>query len=409
MKKIIAFISAFFLMLSITAEAAFTGEEIYSSVEKSFDWLKNNVSPLGNTDSVSADYYVMALSRGGKSFDYNKYSRITQSRDTKSVRDAQRTIMANAVCGGKLNKEFVFDNTLGSYKNDSLDISSALIAAVNGGYSTVEYENEIDKAAALLLGNQLPDGSFGGDVVTTAKSVIALSFCSGKRYSVNGKHEGESYFYDVNNAMLRAVNYLQNNKNEDYGFGNVSDTAYVIMALDCSGIDADNDLGFSDGGKSTFSWLMMQMGDDGRFADAENTATAVCAIVSHMLAMQGREPFFNLRSEDRLKNPSNYTADINRSGEGFKKMSSQEIIEIDFKTDDTESATAATDENDDVLDIKDKELTKENKQEDNNKTLTILLVIASIIAVIAVSAGFIIYYVHSHPEIKRRIKRKDRE
>lgn len=409
MRKLIAFVSAFFVMMSVTANASYTGTQLYNLAERSFVWLDENVSPLGSTDSVAGDYFVMAMSGAEKAFDYNKYIKITESRTVNSVKDGQRAILANAAAGGKMDKAFVEDNTYSSYGRASADIASAIIAAENSGYAVSVGNKNTDVVTAELLTNQLPDGSFENDISATAKSIIALSFSVGKRYSVKGKNDGESYFYDVNASILRAVNYLQSNKNEDFGFGNVSDTAYVIMALDSAGVDSDTDLGFSNGGSSTLAHLIAQADENGCFGSADNTATALCAMVSHMLAMQGRDGFFDLRSDNKLKNPANYTADINRSGEGLKKVSSSsEVIEIELKNDSLLDSGKSHDNKDYDFDRKGGASTNKTQQKHKkSKVIQIAVISVSMIAFFAAAAGFVVYFIHTHPGIKHQIGKKN--
>lgn len=409
MRRIFTLVCVFFVIFSITVNAAYSGEKIYTSMERSFLWLDENASPLGDTDSVAADYYVMALSRANRAFDYGKYKKITESRTINTKYDAQRTIMANAACGGEFGEDFVGDNTYNCQYNTSMDIAGAVIAAENSGYSININGRNTDTLMAQLLGNQLPDGSFDGNVLATAKSIIALSFCSGKRYSVKGKNKGESYFYDVNTSILRGVNYLQKAKDEDCGFGSITDTAYVIMALDCAGIDADNDAGFSDGTQSTLSWIMNRRNDDGSFGDhKDDTATAVCALVSHLRAMQGKEGFFELRSEDKLDNPSDYTGDINRSGEGFKKHSADsEIIEIDTSEDNILQDTDNVRVHQDAVEDKNSD-NRTNDTKKSDKSKVVLIVSAGVLVLGAVSAAvFITNYNRKKPMFKKHIGHSD--
>lgn len=328
MKKTIVFLCAIFLLFNYTVNASYSGAEIYNHSEKTFKWISENVYPLADTDSVASDYYITALSRAGKAFDYNKYIQIAKSRQPVTKQDAHRIMIANAAAGGKHQDEFVADNTYLSEFTRAIDIATAMISLLGGEYRIESDTKGIDKMAVQLLEKQNADGGFDGDILSTAKSIIALSFMSGNCYIVKGEEMGEKYRYDVNSAILRGVNYLQNNKKENFGYGSAQNTAFVVMALDSAGVDADNDPGFSDGETSTFNALIKELNQDGSIGDDRDaTAVVLCAIVSHLRAMQGNSPFYALRTGDMPYNPGEYNVDINRSGEGLK-IETQDEIEI---------------------------------------------------------------------------------
>ena len=407
MKKIIAFISAFFILFSCVANAAYTGIEIYNIAEQSFEWADNNISPLGNTDSVAADYCIMAKKRAGKPFDYYKYIQITNSKTPITVQDAHRIITANTAAGGSLSDEFIAEYTYNQSFTRASDKAGAITALLSGEYEVNSDKNDINRLAVDLLGMQNIDGGFDGDALSTAKSIIALSFLSGKCYIVKGTEMGEKYRYDVNSAILRGVDYLQNNKNADYGYGSVLNTAFVIMALDCAGVDSDNDPGFSDGMVSTFGALLSNRNADGSFGThPDDTAIALCAIVSHLRAMQGNSPFFALRTEDMPYNPNEYIEDINRSGEGLK-VATQDEIEVSLKTSEIlpkekekpyELSTAAP--------IETESHSTERKSE---KAWYLTLIIIGILATTAIMAGLITYFVYIRPKKKGHSKKYEED
>ncbi len=380
MKRIAALICAFFVLFSSSVNAAYTGAEIYNAMERAFFWLDKNVSPLADTDSVAADYYVMALRRADRGFDYDKYIRITASKKPSTNRDAQRIIMSNAASGGVMDNDFVLENTYKADLKSASDIADAITALLSGEY---EIKNtELDSLAVRLLSMQDIDGDFDNDVLVTSKSIIALSFMSGNCYIVKGEEIGEEYRYDVNSAILRGVDYLQKSKNDSFGFGSPKNTAYAIMALDCAGVDADNDPGFSDGEKSTLSALMNFATSDGRIGKIkEDTAISVCALVSHLRAMQGNTMFFALRAEDMPYNPNSYVEDINYSGQGLQTPTNNEII---VSLDDTDTPfrleTAPPIEED-----------ARATGEKSNKILPILVIIFSVVIITATIVWFVAY------------------
>lgn len=367
MKKIALVIVAIFFLMSSVAYGAYTGQDIYNSMEKTFLWINENTSPLGGGDSAESDYYVIAMSRANRTFDYNKYKKITRSKVPNTTGDAHRIIISNASCDGTFNESFVADYTYKNNLHDTSDLSGAILALRAGEYEVRSKEITIDEMVARLLANQSQNGSFSDDVVITCKSILALSFFQGNVYQVKGEYKTESYYYDVNNSILRAVNYLQGVKNEDYGYGDIKTTAYVIMALDSAGVDCDNDPGFARDGKSVFGWLMAKQNGDGSFGtDTDDTAMAVCALVSHIRAMQGKDDFFDVKGYDRIDSPDIYTEEINLSGTGLISGENARPIEVTFKAEE-KSTVAPTEEpleeiiNNEIRDVeKDIEKTDEN-------------------------------------------------
>ena len=400
MKKIISLTFAFFLALSLTANAAYTGADIYKSMERAFGWMDKNASPLGDADSVASDYFVMALARANRSFDFGKYIKITGSKRNETIQDAHRIIMSNAASGGRLDETLIANNTYSTKLDSCDDLAGAIIALCGGGYTVRSENNSIDEMTARLISNQLSDGSFDRDIVTTAKSIIALSFCSGRVYAVDGDYKDVVYYYDVNNSILRAVNYLQNSKNDDFGYGSIMNTAYVIMALDSAGIDADNDLGFSAGEKSLLGNLLEKQSEDGSFSDsADDNAFVLCALVSHLRAMQGKAHFFEFRSDDRLENPDVYVEDINRSGEGLNNdLVGTEAIKIKF-TEDSENGEEDFEQKPVITTGKPLPDTQ-TEQPQKSKALSVALICLSVLTIAVVVMAFIMYFTGTRPRKK---------
>lgn len=405
MKRIIAFICAFFMLSSGVTQAEYTGTQIYKSILHTFNWIEENISPLGDTDSIASDYCVMAMRRFNRPFDYNKYAKITASREPETVQDAHRIITANTASGGTLSNEFVAENTYRCNFTRASDKADSIIALQSGEYKIKSKSTDIDKLAVGLVLMQNSDGSFDGDVLATSKSIIALSFFSGNAYIVKGKEMGEKYRYDINSAILRGVDYLQNNKNPDFGFGSVKNTAYAVMALDAAGVDADNDPGFSDGSSSTLKALMSFHNEDGSFGEnPDDSAVAICALVSHLRAMQGNSAFFALRTEDMPYNPEDYVEDTNRSGEGLKTGTEKEIkVTLDsekIESDTTEKPYELT-----AVDGSIREPHDTDKKA--SRILPIIVIIAAVILTAAVAVGFVMYVVYIRPKKIYHDKKSD--
>ena len=385
MRKIIAVFFCVFLAFSVTANAEYREKQIYEKMNRAFAWMEENVSPLGYTDSVAADYYVMALSRVNRTFDYNKYSEITEARDTKTLRDASRTIMANSASGGNLNKTFVLNNTCNADIKNNSERAEAIIALCGGDFKAEINSIKGQRLVADLLRNQANDGSFDNDIKNTSKAIIALSFLSGNLYALDSGYKDELLYFDVNASILRAVDYLQKKKDDGCGFGNIPNTAYAIMAIDAAGIDAGGDIGYSNADGSTVSWLLVKQRDDGSFSDDTNeNALALCAMVSHMRAMQGKSAFFDFTQNDRLDNPTLFDEEINRSGEGLKRETSTEAIRVRYDTEENDETLPPSVPNageDDTYDA----------PEENNRALPMAVVILSIILFLVIIYGFYVF------------------
>ncbi len=397
MKKIIAMICAFFVMFSSVCNASYTGAEIYNAMEKAFAWLENNISPLGGTDSVASDYYVMALKRAGKVFEYNKYADITSSKKPLTASDAHRIIMANTASGGKLTDRFITESTRNT--KTAADIAGAITAVLSGEYKT----KDINQLAVALIEKQNSDGGFENDTLVTAKSIIALSFLSGNRYIVKGEEMGEKYSYDVNAVILRGVNFLQNNTDAEFGLGSVQNTAYAVMALDTAGVDADNDLGFSNDTASTFDALMSAQTTDGSFGGNDDTAIAVCALVSHLRAMQDNTMFFALRTEDMPYNPNEYIEDLNYSGQGLK-VETQTDIEVSFLQSGDDGDTPF-----EIFDIPPADNDIYTQEQKPLKIMPIVVIVLSVLILSAAVVWFVVYMLNIKPKKKYHKKESEDE
>ncbi len=405
MKRIALVIVAIFLLMSAPAYGAYTGQAICNSMEKAFLWIRENASPLGNGDSVESDYYVIAMSRANKTFDYSKYKKITRSKVPRTIGDAHRIIVSNAACDGVFNETFVADFTYNNKLADTSELSGAILALSSGRYEVKSNNVTIDDLVVRLLANQSSNGSFGSDIINTCESIIALSFFEGNMYQVKGDYKTEVYYYDVNNAILRGVNYLQGAKDEECGYGSIKNTAYVIMALDSAGIDCDNDPGFTKEGKSTLGWLLKKQNEDGSFGENhEDTALSICAIVSHIRAMQGKDDFFDVRSRDRIDSPDIYVEEINLSGTGLKKKENAKPIEVTLKKETTETETPTELPFEEMIgqEIRDVEKDIENREE--TKVLSVVFVIMVFVLVSIAVLIFIFWRVGMLSKILKKLK-----
>ena len=402
MKRIAALICAFFVLFSASVCEAYTCLDVYNSMDKVLTWSENNIKPMDSVNTVASDYYVMALKRSGNVFEYIKYADASLLNPPNSIQDGQRSIMASMAAEKKQSDELVAKYTYNRELKTAADIADAITVITSGEYEIKSSKTDITRMVVTLLEKQDIDGGFDGNISSTAKSIIALSFFTGNCYIVKGENMGEKYRYDVNSAILRGVNYLQNKKNGDFGYGNVKDTSFVIMALDCAGIDADNDPGFSGDGKSTLQWLISHQSENGSFSnDLDLSAISACALVSHIRAMQGNSPFFALLTEDMPLNPNEYDTDINYSAKGLE-IATQTEIEVLQKTAEPTEESAPTPYAVTPVEAIDRDI--HITQDKHSKVLPILVIILSIIVIVSAATWFVLYMLNIRPIKKYHLK-----
>lgn len=302
MKKHSAALCGIIIALTGTVPvSAYSQQDIYASADKALDWIVSESSPLKQPDSAASDNTVIALARMGKGFDFNRYLSYTEARNPSTDKDGQRLIMTETACGSKASDGFVRMYTYNRMREDAADLSGAIITLDSGGYSVKSEDISMEHIVLNLMTMQQPDGSFAGDVYTTARSMIALSFHRGSRYDISGTGDGESYSYSTESAIANAADYLASRINSDGGYGTFTNTAYVLMALDSVGINAEKDGRFAPGGSSPVSWIMTKQNSDGSFnSSADDTSLAACALVSHLRAVQGKAGFFRFTSADSV-------------------------------------------------------------------------------------------------------------
>ena len=218
MKRIAALICAFFVLFSFSVCEAYTCLDVYNSMDKVLTWSENNIKPMDSVNTVASDYYVMALKRSGNVFEYIKYADASLLNPPNSIQDGQRSIMASMAAEKKQSDELVAKYTYNRELKTAADIADAITVITSGEYEIKSSKTDITRMVVTLLEKHDIDGGFDGNISSTAKSIIALSFFTGNCYIVKGENMGEKYRYDVNSAILLGVNYLQNKKNGDFGY-----------------------------------------------------------------------------------------------------------------------------------------------------------------------------------------------
>ncbi len=107
-----------------------------------------------------------------------------------------------------------FDGTqLGDVNLDNDDIFGLIVLQQTGYTAT---DNEVAKIVSFILGAQLPNGSWDNSVDMTSAGIQALAQFN----SING----------VSSAISKASVYIQNEQQNDGGWGNISSTAWAMQA-----------------------------------------------------------------------------------------------------------------------------------------------------------------------------------
>ena len=288
------------LLSATVAYAGYSQVQIENSINSALSWQEEYASPGSTPGSMASDYFIIAMARMNKNYDFDAYARVAAAIDPSTKQDAQRIIMANTSCGHRFTASYVGLFTYETDLETASDISDALITLDSGGYSIVDSDIEKDSMVSALMTMQQSNGSFENNILTTAKAVIALSNYVNTVYELSTA-DGGTYSYNTNSSIDAALGYLSSNQQTDGGFGSIMNTAYTIMALDSMDIDADNDQRFQKDGNSGVGYIMSMQTDNGSFQNsAEDTAIASCALVSHLRAMQGKAKFFSFKSRDSL-------------------------------------------------------------------------------------------------------------
>ena len=301
MKKAAAVILTACMLFPFSAAAEQTQYDIQTKIENAFSWLEANAQPINAAGSSASDYYIMALSRMNKDYRYASYVNATSSLTPTTIQDAQRLIMSNSACGEILSNSFVGMFTYDAELSSAADTAGAIITLRSGGYDSDNNSSNIINLTGRLLTMQQSNGSFENDVLSTAKSVIALSYYRGTEFTLQGTADNEEYTYSTDSAIDSAISYLSSAQGTDGGFSTVFNTAYVIMALDSTGTDAQSSSLFVKNGSDPISYITSRCSEDGSVnSSPDDTAISACAFVSHLRAMQGKAVFFDFVSQDTV-------------------------------------------------------------------------------------------------------------
>lgn len=386
--------------------------DIYTAIDSARGWMEKNSSPFSRPEAPSSDYYMMALSRLGAKYDYKKFLSYTTVRKPSTTKDGQRLILSATACGGAPDyvNEYTYDV---KQFNDISELAGAIISIDSGEYEFDGKEITKEQLIAQLLASQQSDGKFGTDAYTTALSVIALTPYCNTQYKLTGSHKNNVVSYNTMEMIEYAVEYLKTNHADSGGFPSIRTNAHLIMALDSIGMDADNDIEFIVGGNSPVGRLLAQQRDDGSFnSSADDTALALCAMTSHLRAMQNKSGFFNFRATDAPETAS----DIDCSGQGMQldpdNIRVVEVESINFSTNnDTKDHSAAneekTGEQNDTKETETASPTAHTVTENKSHAALITVLIVLIILILSCISAYVILRLRFLGKKKERQKTDD--
>lgn len=328
-KKITAAFCAAALLITLSipmlgANAAYTESDLRTAALNAIKWKNDNDSPMYSIGSNSANLYITALKRLGRSYDYAAY---LEGLDgiaagygaAHNASDMQRTALAVIASGGDAQnvggRDLIADSTyyrdaVASLDKDGADgLAWALILLDSEDYETPDWSiRNRNQIAASLLSHQNTDGSFDGSVYSTASAVTALARyveTSGS-YTITQLETGQTTDLSPRNAVNAALTYLSETQTKDGDWEDVISTAMTVIALDAMGIDADKDSRFVARNGSAIDGLMSYQNRDGGFAydgnrsEKESTSYALCALASHLRNIQNKTALFYMRANDSI-------------------------------------------------------------------------------------------------------------
>lgn len=322
-KKILATVLCIITVFStVLANAENKETDIQSAIKSAITWKDKNDSPLSDIGSASSDFYIMALRRLGKSYDYEKYLLGLEDVSSKytgdsNAEDMQRTTLTVAASGGDAEsfggRDLVADSVF--FRNGLSEIDKNGVSGYSLGLITVDtMAFEPPQWATLnrddiivgILSAQNENGSFEDDIYTTAMAITALApyYETSGAYTITQTQTGYVLDLSPKTAIDKGIEYLSSKQDKDGDFGDLKSTATTVIALDAVGIDADNDDRFVAKNGSLLEALMQYQQGDGGFStgkgrsNGEATSYAIVALTSHLRKIQGKSAFFDFSDTD---------------------------------------------------------------------------------------------------------------
>lgn len=307
-----------------SARAAYTESDLKTAVEDAIKWKGDNDSPLYSIGSNSANLYITALAKLGKSYDYGTY--IDGMRGVAAgyganhtTSDMARSAIAVAAAGGEPQsiggKDLIADSSFFRDAVAPIDAEGvsgsawALMALDTKDYDVPDWAmKNRDAIIVNMLSRQHSDGSFDGNVYGTAAAVTALSryASTSGAYTVTRWETNEQIDISPEDAVYRGLSYLSDSQTKDGDWGDLISTAMAVIAIESSGADASSDSRFVARNGSAIDGLMSYQNRDGGFAQSGNksngeaTSYAICALTEYLGSKQGKTPVFYTGAGDKV-------------------------------------------------------------------------------------------------------------
>lgn len=313
-------IASFIPIINVTAEQS--EKALREAAQDAIEWKEKNDSPYYGIGTQSADLYIMALRRMGRTYDYGMYlgglDGIAAGYGAEhNASSMQRTALATIASGGDARnvggRDMIADgvyyrNNVSPIDKEGVDgLSWGLIALDAGNFETPQWAltNRNDLIAGILS-HQNTDGSFDGSVYSTAAALTALApYCeTSGAYTVTQNQTGDMFDISPAEAADRAMGFLSDSQSRDGDFGDLKSTAMTVIALDSIGVNPDDDIRFVAKDGSAVDGLIMYQSKDGGFSsnlnrsDGEATSMALCALASRIRTMQNKSAFFRFNVND---------------------------------------------------------------------------------------------------------------
>lgn len=324
MKKIIAFLTAVMMTVTVCVSAQYSESDLVKTVDSAVSWKNSKASPYYNSGTEASDLYIFALKRLGVEYDYERYGDNMKSvlggyGSNRAASVYARTILALTACGENASdyngRDFIADGTYNKNNiNGADEWSWALIALDSRKWELPDWAPHT-RADMIknIMAEQDTNGSIGGSAYSTALSLIALAEYTYDEtaYEYTNNVTGERKYATAWEIASPAIDYLASEQSDWGDYYNLKTTALSLIALDYMDIDAENDERFIKGGKSVVDGLMEYAVGDGSFSsdmnDSDSTATtyAICALTSHLRQLQGKSKLFDLTANDTVDGVKN--------------------------------------------------------------------------------------------------------
>jgi len=256
-------------------------------------WIDKDLAPNAG---MTSEWYIMALSQTGETYDFSAYERALKAyldKNTSADATNRQKYALALVASGRANDDYVtaaVRETIGQQGIMSWIFGLHLIN--NGLVGSYTADAVVDEILSL----RLSDGGWAlygenADIDVTAMAIQALA-------PFYAKNEA------VRNAVDGALDLLAGKQQVDggysgFGAGNPESAAQVVTALSALGIDCTKDARFIKNGSTLIDGMLKYRLADGSFSHIEGgsynhnaTAQVFCALIAYQRLQKGQGSFF---------------------------------------------------------------------------------------------------------------------